>query len=188
MSEFEKQDDGTGIYEKLTEVLDPANTENQMRSTAQESASNQPENVVAIADTAHLQFSTIVPPAPDGEDLLKILSSPPVPYAPRVPRFNRNETPISAKPTPTLPKLPSRAKARLIKKRGADETAAMLAEMARKSLETSEEARKLQLAAMGDAENTAVEQTPPDSPELNELVSARIKALEDELRALNIIQ
>lgn len=190
MSEIEvTSEDENSLPAKLRDALIPAGTTELATVTQQQEVPANPGNVGKTVDAAHQQFSTIFPPAPIEADLQHTLSNPPVPYAPRVPVFKSSERPNDEKrAAPPLPRPPIRAKARLIKKRGNDQTAIDLAEMAKKALETGEEAKQLQLAAMSEAEKSAKEQSAQDTTDLDIEISARTAALEAELRAQKIIR
>lgn len=190
MSETEvTPEDENNLPAKLRDALIPTDTTTSSTDSHQNEVSAAQIDVEKVLDGAQKQLYTIFPPAPVEEDLKHTLSHPPVPYAPRVPFFKSNERPNDEKPAvPVLPKPPVRARARLIKKRGVDQTAIDLAEMAKKALETGEEAKQLQLAAMSEAEKSAKEQSAQDTTDLDIEISARTAALEAELRSQKIIQ
>jgi hypothetical protein len=119
--------------------------------------------------------STIYPPASSNPAVQQLLSNPPVPSAPILPNFAR---PVAPPPTP-------RKKSARNKK---PQTPDKLAEQTEKALAARRASAAEQLAAMSEAEREAHLKVSQNAAKVKDDVAEKIKALEEELRARNIIQ
>lgn len=126
--------------------------------------------------------SIIFPPPLTTQREQKLLANPPVPPAPILPNFARPVAPPPTNPVPSPKRINSR------NKKAKPQTQDKLAELTEKAMAARRVAAAEQLAAMSDADREAHLKVSQDAARIKDDVAEKIKALEAELRARNIIQ
>lgn len=126
--------------------------------------------------------STIYPPASSNPAVQQLLSNPPVPSAPILPNFARPVVPPLTNPAPS----PKRKNSR--HRKAKPQTPDKLAEQTEKAMAARRASAAEQLAAMSEAEREAHLKVSQNAAKIKDDVAEKIKALEEELRARNIIQ
>lgn len=133
-------------------------------------------------ETRHLK-PTMVPPPLQNPVTRHLLANPPVPPAPNIPtidRLPRTRTTTTPTPPPKSEVVPAKKPKRLTK--------AKLDELTAKAVAARQEAAAKQLESMDEAQRAALLKASQEASDLKDEVAEKIKALEAELRARNIIQ